>query len=343
MDYKRTGPSGTDDQYPQYYGNFPEGAPNTNQFNPYMHSSYSYDPGFRDDFGSANVPMKQHIPQQVPPQQMQPQFQNPQSVRPGHGNNLTPDFLGNPLADVAMQYGTKLMGTGKEMVDKEINRFVTVAKLRYFFSVDSQYVLTKLKMLLFPFSNRDWSLKYHEKTRLEPRYDHNAPDLYIPFMGYITYVLIAGLVLGTKDLFSPEVLGIIASQALAWTAVEIVIQLITIYLINTPTTLTFLDLLAYSGYKFVGIIICIMLRLLLSNHGYIISLLYCGATTAFFMVQSLKWRLMSEMEDAWSDQPHNTSYVNRAYKRKMYFLLIVGLSHIVQIWWLSSCIDVNKL
>lgn len=34
---------------------------------------------------------------------------------------------------------------------------------------------------------------------MAPRFDVNAPDLYIPAMGFITYVLVAGVALGTQN------------------------------------------------------------------------------------------------------------------------------------------------
>jgi hypothetical protein len=52
--------------------------------------------------------------------------------------------------------------------------------------------------------------------------------------------------------FSPEMLGIHASSALAWTVFEIIVELITLYITNIQTNLKTLDLLAYGGYKYVG-------------------------------------------------------------------------------------------
>ena len=66
------------------------------------------------------------------------------------------------------------------------------------------------------------------------------------------YVLLAGVVLGINDIFQPDSLGIIASQALAWTIVEIFIQLMITYFISVSVSLTIFDMLAYSGYKFTG-------------------------------------------------------------------------------------------
>lgn len=45
---------------------------------------------------------------------------------------------------------------------------------------------------------QDWSLKYDHENPVQPRFDLNAPDLYIPTMAYITYVVLAGFVLGKK-------------------------------------------------------------------------------------------------------------------------------------------------
>lgn len=43
---------------------------------------------------------------------------------------------------------------------------------------------------------QDWMVKYDQDIPVQPRYDLNAPDLYIPCMGYVTYVLLAGFMLG---------------------------------------------------------------------------------------------------------------------------------------------------
>lgn len=66
------------------------------------------------------------------------------------------------------------------------------------------------------------------------------------------YVLVAGMALGTQNRFAPEVLGMLASSALAWTVVEILVALVTLYITNIQTKLRTLDLIAYAGYKYAG-------------------------------------------------------------------------------------------
>lgn len=45
-------------------------------------------------------------------------------------------------------------------------------------------------------------MSYQQDTPVAPRFDVNAPDLYIPAMGFITYVLVAGLALGTQNRYT---------------------------------------------------------------------------------------------------------------------------------------------
>lgn len=42
--------------------------------------------------------------------------------------------------------------------------------------------------------------------------DDNAPDLYIPLMSFITYIIVTGYVKGTKNSFTPEVLVEVSSK-----------------------------------------------------------------------------------------------------------------------------------
>ncbi|XP_063527765.1 protein YIF1A isoform X3 [Pongo pygmaeus] len=89
-------------------------------------------------------------------------------------------LLGDPMANVAMAYGSSIASHGKDMVHKELHRFVSVSKLKYFFAVDTAYVAKKLGLLVFPYTHQNWEVQYSRDVPLPPRQDLNAPDLYIP-------------------------------------------------------------------------------------------------------------------------------------------------------------------
>ncbi|KAG8536936.1 hypothetical protein GDO81_025381, partial [Engystomops pustulosus] len=111
----------------------------------------------------------------------------------------TQAFLSEPMSNFAMAYGSSLATQGKEMVDKNIDRIIPVNKLKYYFAVDTVYVGKKIGLLLFPYMHQDWEVRYQQDIPVAPRFDVNAPDLYIPVMAFITYILVAGLALGTQN------------------------------------------------------------------------------------------------------------------------------------------------
>lgn len=151
-------------------------------------------------------------------------------------------------------------------------------------------------------------------------------------MAYVTYVLVAGLVLGTQNRFTPEQIGILASSALAWCIVELAIYSGSLYIANIQTSLRTLDLLAYSGYKFVGIIISILLSLLGGKTAYYVGLIYCSLSLAFYLVRTLRVQILHEANQ-------QTSYYgdvpSTGHKRRLYFLLFVAAAQPVLSWWLT--------
>ncbi|XP_071274861.1 protein YIF1B isoform X7 [Agelaius tricolor] len=109
-------------------------------------------------------------------------------------------FLAEPVSSLAAAYGSSLASH----VEGNLGRWVPVSRLKYYFAVDTVYVGRKLRLLVFPFGHQDWQVRYQQDTPVAPRFDVNAPDLYIPAMAFLTYILLAGLALGTQNRFSPN-------------------------------------------------------------------------------------------------------------------------------------------
>ncbi|XP_015584843.1 protein YIF1B-B isoform X2 [Cephus cinctus] len=268
------------------------------------------------------------------PEQTPPSYGFSTAPMPGYNPNdtrtegfTTPQFATQLLAEpmvtnMAVQYGNALVGSGKQQLEK----YVPVTALKYYFAVDTDYVIAKLSLLFFPFTQRDWSVKYEQDGPLQPRYERNAPDLYIPTMAFLTYVVIAGLALGTQERFTPEQLGILASSALAWGIIELIVHTITLYVMNLDTSLRTLDLLAYCGYKYVGVNIAVFLSLIFQQLGYYVVLLYFSISLAFFLIRSLKLRVIPE---------GHSSYTASGNKRRLYFILFIASIQPLLMWWLS--------
>lgn len=73
-------------------------------------------------------------------------------------------------------------------------------------------------------------------------------------MAFVTYILLSTLLAGLRGQFHPELLGLTATTAIAVVFFEIMGLKLACYLLAITNESQLLDLIAYSGYKFVGII-----------------------------------------------------------------------------------------
>lgn len=242
-------------------------------------------------------------------------------------NNLFAD----PMANAAMMYGSSLANQGKDMVNKEIGRFMSMNKLKYFFAVDTRYVMRKIMLLMFPYTHQNWEVGYHRDTPLTPRHDVNAPDLYIPTMAFITYILLAGMALGIQKRFSPEVLGLCASTALVWVIIEVLVMLLSLYLLTVHTDLSTFDLIAYSGYKYVGMIFTVLSGLVFGSDGYFVALAWCSCALMFFIVRSLKMKILSSLS---SDSMGAGASAKPRFR--LYITVATAAFQPIIIYWLTS-------
>ncbi|XP_058715835.1 protein YIF1B isoform X3 [Poecile atricapillus] len=85
-------------------------------------------------------------------------------------------FLAEPVSSLAAAYGS----SWASHVEGSLCRWLPAGTLKYYFAVDTAYVGRKLRLLLFPFGHPDWQVRYQQDGPVAPRFDVNAPDLYIP-------------------------------------------------------------------------------------------------------------------------------------------------------------------
>lgn len=78
-------------------------------------------------------------------------------------------------------------------------------------------------------------------------------------MALVTYILLSTLLAGLRGAFQPELLGYTATTAFAIVIFEILGLKLGCYLLSISNESQLLDLVAYSGYKFVGIIVTLVI------------------------------------------------------------------------------------
>jgi len=237
--------------------------------------------------------------------------------------------VNDATAQLGLQLGQNAVAAGQEYVQKNFNTAGYLPSLKHHFNVSNKYVLHKLRILLFPWRHRPWSRKF---TRTEgghsefqpPREDLNSPDLYIPSMALVTYVLLTSIQSGLSSRFSPEVLGTTLSKALAIVVLELFFVKTGCYILNIPGQSQVLDLVAYGGYKFVGIIPVLIAGLVkISRTLYWLVFIYSFCATAFFLLRSLRHLVLPDP----SSSPASSGTVTQAQRgRRIGFLFLVAVA-----------------
>ena len=173
---------------------------------------------------------------------------------------------------------------------------------------------------------QDWSIRFEQENPLQPRFEKNAPDMYIPSMAFLTYVVMASMVLCTQGKFVPEQLHVTASSSITYGIIELIIHCITLYLMQIETSLRILDVLAYCSYKFVGMNAALLMSLMFSRYGYYLILMYFSGSFGFFLMRSLNHRIVPE---------GSKSYSFDINKRRLHFILFIASVQPILMWWLS--------
>ncbi|BFZ58814.1 Protein transport protein yif1 [Savitreella phatthalungensis] len=249
----------------------------------------------------------------------------------GQGFN---EYLNAPAAQMGLQVGQSAVLAGQNFVNANVGKYVSTSALRRYFNVTNTYVLRKLGILLFPWRHGPW-LRQRETSRdhassaagggeafADPRDDINAPDFYIPIMAVVTYILQNSLIAGVQGKFQADLFGETAGWAVAFLLVENSIIKFGCYLLSIPSAL-FLDLVAYSGYKYVGIILTNLVGLLgFQGIVYWLVFLYTSLACAFFVLRSLRSAILQGTDDASGKQ---------GKARKVYFLASIALA---QLMWM---------
>ncbi|KAL9124028.1 MAG: hypothetical protein Q9217_006601 [Psora testacea] len=270
-------------------------------------------------------------------------------------------FMNDQTAQMGFQIGQQAMARVGEGMEQSINRYVSIPALKHYFNVTTPYVMRKLLLVLFPWRHKPWSRQQRPSTSqtpqansnkasassssyqyyfLPPSLDLNSPDLYIPTMAIVTYILLSTLLAGVRGAFKPEIMAQTTTTAFLIIILEILGLKFGTYILSISNDSQLLDLIAYSGYKFVGVIVTLVVAELANRGtgtggwtGWTI-FAYTFLANAFFLLRSLKYVLLP---DAAAGGTGGMQTVARAQRnRRTQFLFLY--SYVVQflfMWVLS--------
>lgn len=173
-----------------------------------------------------------------------------------------------------------------------ITDYVFSAEIRHYFNVSNKYVVNKIKMILLPFipqeddrPNDFVSDQSHHIMSMKKSL--NSPDLYIPLMAIMTFILLICFTRGMGDQFQPDLIGYYTTNCVLGSMMEIFIYKIVLILVHIKS-LSVLDLIALVNYKYVGLCLIVILNLILSSWFIFILQLYTSFATVLYMYNVLK-------------------------------------------------------
>ncbi|KAA8569565.1 hypothetical protein EYC84_001178 [Monilinia fructicola] len=164
--------------------------------------------------------------------------------------------------------------------------------------------------------------------------------MYIPVMALVTYILLSTLLAGLRGAFQPELLGSTAGWAFFIVFIEILGLKLGCYLLSISNESQLLDLVAYSGYKFVGVIATLVVSEIINGGkgtgGWIgwTVFSYTFLANALFLLRSLKYVLLPENT---TDERGTMQTVARSQKsRRTQFLFIYSYPvQLIFMWGLT--------
>lgn len=269
-----------------YEGNYGYAASGNDQYNQYNGSaSIAQQPSQQQQYSQQYSQQQQ---QQQPPQQ----FWNPTTAMSAAAAFTSSDST--QIYNVAESMGKQFLATGVAKAIPGLER--SMLALRPYFAVDNHYVKQKMTRILFPFLSRDWARKPADTVDpstnvayLPPHLDVNAPDLYIPTMSLLTYVLLCALCYGTANKFNPEVIPDVITKCLVTQLLEVFAIRIGFYTMEASVQL--LDLCSYTGYKYLGLSVNMLSGISLGQYGgyghkaYYFTYLWTASSISFFILK----------------------------------------------------------
>merc|ERR1719247_2554195 len=190
--------------------------------------------------------------------------------------------------------GEAMAGMVANQVGDQVNSVLVkwfpqyVGGLREYFNVTHAYVGKKLAFHLVPpaVALRTDGYEFNADSGAKVR-QLSQPDLYIPLMSYITYVILVGLLKGISGQdFHPEYLHTCATFAMVFGVLEWLGARIAFYI--SGYALGGLDLVSLLGCKFVHLVIQSALALALPRMLQYVTFALLSASAAFGLLQMLR-------------------------------------------------------
>ncbi|CAD8063740.1 unnamed protein product [Paramecium sonneborni] len=211
---------------------------------------------------------------------------NPQNIE--NTVNKAKNTLDNPLFGMAYaNFGKKFSGIG-DKYDSFLNKIFS-SQYRFYFDVDNMYVVKKSIMTIAPYLYRgNWTLN-SEFQAISPTENVHAPDLYLPLMSLITFVLLRCLSLGIydKSSFNPGYIVESFWKCFVISLLELIIIKIVFCFMDGIRVNT-VDLISHLNYRYCSLCALMIFNILTNNLFSFFCTIYVLICQAIFVYKTLQ-------------------------------------------------------
>lgn len=164
--------------------------------------------------------------------------------------------------------------------------------------MDNTYVLKKLFKIVVPFVKSKeedysqpsgWNDADYGMTKTEEHHHRTllSPDLYIPLMSFMTFILMVCLSMGYRNEFRPELISNYTINCMFFAILEMLLYKLILLIVRVKT-LSLLDITAFLNYKFVGLCLVLLAKFLIG--GWITTgiTIYFSISFVYYMYAELR-------------------------------------------------------
>ena len=168
----------------------------------------------------------------------------------------------NPLTQIGVDYTkdkfNKIISENKNIITK----YIFSETLKNYYNVDQTFILRKLKFVILPFFN---TKKKNIFETTQKQNNITKPELYIPTMSLVSFVLIVclNLILNGKKLKANEIIEKV-STCLIMTFLEACFCKLC-FRIALAISVPLFDLISYCSYKYVGLVFYVLMTIFFGN------------------------------------------------------------------------------
>jgi hypothetical protein len=223
---------------------------------------------------------------------------NPFFNNPGGNNN---NNFNDQIGRMGMQMGVNYLQSQFEQRFKQtpsISDYIFTDNIRRYFDVDNSYVLKKLFKIVVPFLKSKeedysqpsgWNDADYGMTKTEEHHHRTllSPDLYIPLMSFMTFILMVCLSMGYRNEFRPELISNYTINCMFFAILEMLLYKLILLIVRVKT-LSLLDIIAFLNYKFVGLCLVLLAKFLIG--GWITTgiTVYFSISFVYYMYAELR-------------------------------------------------------